>query len=109
MDKSLAAQDRQIAAIHKAATDFKDDLDAHIAFWEDLLTTEGLLVNGVKWPFIIVDLYYKAKRYDDAWRVLNRLVLDPHLNKKARQWQIRILKKEKKDYSHIQKLIDNNQ
>ena len=104
--RSLRSQDKQIAAINKAGVDYKDDLDTHIKFWEDLLATDGILVNGVSWPFIIVDLYYKAKRYDDAWRVLDELVSDPLLTKKARQWQIRVLKKEKKDYTQIQRLLD---
>lgn len=108
IDRQLKRQDRQLAAIQKAEAEYKStgNLDKLIKFWEHLLATDGILIRGVGWPFKIVEVYYKAKRYDDAWRVLNNLVLDPNCYKKARQWQIKVLKKEKKDYSQIQHLLD---
>lgn len=108
MMKSLECQDKQLEKINKAEADYKDDPEKLVEFWEKLLSTDGLLFNSSKWSFRIVELYYKTKRYDDAWRELNKLVLNPAYQRKARQWQIRILKKEKKDYSHIQDLLDKN-
>src|SRR5690554_121249 len=87
--QKIKRQDQQLEAIKKAEAEYKEsgDLDTYIKFWENLLTTDGILFNGVGWPFRIVELYYKAKRYDDAWRELNKLVLDPYMTKKARKWQ----------------------
>ena len=102
-------QDRQLKSILKAAQIHKDEIDKLIIFWEDIWANGGLKFNGVKWHFRIVELYYKAKRYDDAWRILNEFVqVLPQYITNTRKWQIRILKREKKDYSHIQQLIDGN-
>ena len=100
-------QERQIAAIRKAEIELKDNPEALIEFWENLLTKDGILFNGVGWPFKIIELYYKVGRYNDAWFVLNSLALNPLYTKKVRRWQIKILKKEKKDYSRIQQLLDD--
>ena len=110
MQKKLTAQDKQLQAAQKAEAEYKETKDANklVEFWEGL-SNEGILLRGVSWPFKLTDAYYKAKRYDDAWRELNKLVMNPDTRKKARQWQIKILKKEKKDYAHIQQLLENNQ
>lgn len=107
---TLAKQDKQLLAAQKAGAEYKatKDADRLVSFWEKM-TKEGIVLNGVTWPFKLTDAYYKAKRYDDAWRTLNALTVRPDTRNKARQWQIKILKKEKKDYSHIQHLLDNNQ
>ena len=107
----LKRQDNQILAIQKAEAEYKEtkDADKLVAFWENLIKTEGILLNGVSWPFKLTEAYYRAKRYDNAWRELDKLSMNPRLRKKARQWQIKILKKEKKDYSHIQHLLDTGQ
>jgi len=109
LNKRLNRQDRQYEAIQKAEEDYQkgidDSLNRLIKFWEDLLASDGILLNGVGWPFQIVDLYYKASRYEDALKRLDDLVTDPLCRKKALQWQVRILKKQKKDYTRIQKLL----
>ncbi|NCU38713.1 hypothetical protein EOL96_06725 [Candidatus Saccharibacteria bacterium] len=109
LQKKLDAQDKQLEAIWKAETKHKGDNEALIAFWEKLWAKGGLKFNGVKWTFRLVDLYYKEKRYDDAWRMLNEFTLSkPNYLHNTRKWQIRVLKKEKKDYAHIQHLLDKN-
>jgi len=103
-------QDRQHKAILKAELEHKDDLDKLILFWEKLWADDGLKFNGVKWHFRIVELYYKTKRYDDAWRILNEFVLSrPLYITNTRKWQIKVLKREKKDHSRIQQLLDSGQ
>ncbi len=109
LKKQLKAQDKQIKAIHEAEAKYKDDLPKLIEFWEAELAERGLLINGTKWRFRLIDLYYRSGRYDDAWHKLNMLLIDPSYRERVRKWQIRILKKEKKDYTHIQQLLDNNQ
>ncbi len=106
----MDAIDRQLEQIQKAEAKHKGDNKALILFWEDLWNKGGLKFNGVKWTFRIVDLYYKEKRYDDAWRVLNDFIkTKPQYITNIRKWQIKILKREKKDYAHIQQLLDNGQ
>lgn len=107
LDRIIAEQDKQLASILKAEQTYKGDNAALIKFWEKLWENGGLKFNGVKWTYRLVDLYVKEKRYDDAFKMLNQLAitrLDYIQN--TRQWQIKILKKEKKDYSHIQDLLE---
>jgi hypothetical protein len=109
MQKNLDAQDYQLEEIQKAEAKHKGDNEALIVFWEKLWSNGGLEFNGIKWTFRIVDLYYKAKRYDDAWRILNDFIkTKPHYMLDIRKRQIKILKREKKDYAHIQRLLDGN-
>jgi len=107
---TLAQQDKQHKAITRAELKHKEDLDTLILFWEKLWVDGGLKFNGVRWHFRLVELYYKAKRYDDAWQILNEFVLSrPQYIINVRKWQIKVLKREKKDYSRIQQLLDSGQ
>lgn len=106
----MDAIDRQLQQILEAEAKYKGDNQALISFWEKLWTNGGLKFNGVHWTYRLVELYYKAKRFDDAWRMLNEFVLSkPQYITNTRKWQIKILKKEKKDYSQFQQLLDNEQ
>ena len=103
------AIDRQLAQIQEAEASHKGDNEALILFWEGLWGNGGLKFNGIKWTFRIVDLYYKEKRYDDAWRILNGFIaIKPHYIENIRKRQIKVLRKEKKDYSHIQHLLERD-
>lgn len=75
MDKKIASQDAQLSKIREAEKRFEqgEDIDALIAFWENLWENGGLLFNGSKWTFRLPDLYIKQKRYDDALRILKRI------------------------------------
>lgn len=68
LNKSLAAQDKQLAAIFKADGRYKQngDIDKYIAFLESIWEDWGLLFYSSKWWFVLPDLYLKQKRYDDA-------------------------------------------
>lgn len=102
--------DKQLSKILSAEAKYKDDTASLVTFWEDLWANGGLQFNGTKWTFHLVDLYYKQGRYDDAFKMLNDFVISkPQYLENTRKWQIKILKKEKKDYAHIQRLLDNNQ
>lgn len=105
----INAQDRQIEEIHTAEAKYKEDGDIEvlIQFWEKLWAKGGLIFNGIHWHYRLIDLYYKSKRYDDAWRMLNIFVgSKPEYIINTRKWQIKTLKKEKKDYAYIQDLLD---
>jgi hypothetical protein len=53
-----------IEALRKYQKDH--DIDAYIAFWEDLWENTGLLFVDSKWLFVLPDLYIEQKRYEDA-------------------------------------------
>jgi len=104
----IAAQDQQIAVVHEAAAryDQTGDVDTYIAFWEQIWSTkEGLLFNGSRWTFELVDLYIQTGQRDKAWGLLNRFVVErPDYLDKTRKLQIEILKSEGRDSSQIEAL-----
>lgn len=104
MDES----DKQLQLILDIEAKHKGDNRTLISFWEQFYTKGGFKFNsGTHWTYRLVDLYYKEKRYDDAWRELNKIVLTkPNYLENTRKWQIKVLKKEKKDYAYIQQLLD---
>jgi len=80
----LDAQDQQMAAIQRAEGAFKDtgDIDALIAFWEDIWDNGGLLVNGSRWTFRLPDLYIKIQDYDNTLRILRKIKNPAYKTKK---------------------------
>lgn len=66
--KIIKLQDKQFKKINKAEEKYfrNNNLNEHIAFWENLWNTEGLIVRGVSWCFKLADLYIEAKEYDKA-------------------------------------------
>ena len=105
---ALKRQDEQANLIMRTEREHKGDTEYLISFWENLWATDGLLFNGVYWTFRLVELYYKEGRFDDAWRFLSRRTLDrPNYLNNIRRWQLKILKKEKRDTSAIEELIRN--
>lgn len=75
LKQDLEKQDRQLATIIKADEKYHktNDIDEYIKFWEKIWNNGGLLFNGSKWTFTLPDLYIKAKRYDDALKILNKI------------------------------------
>lgn len=71
----LNAQDTQLKQIQLAEEQYAEsgNIDALIAFWEEIWKSGGLLFNGSKWTFRLPDLYIKQKRYDDALRILKKI------------------------------------
>lgn len=105
----MDAIDKQLLQIQTAEQKYKNDTPSLIEFWESLWSNVGLKFNGTKWTFRLVELYYKEKRYDGAWRMLDDFVLTkPEYITNTRKWQIKVLKKEEKDYSHIQQLLNSD-
>ena len=68
LNVDLAAQDRQIAMVQDAEDRYKrtGDLEGYIQFWESRWSNGGLLFRSSKWGFVLPDLYFKQKRYDDV-------------------------------------------
>lgn len=68
IDASLAAQDRQLQKVQTAEERYKKtgDLEWYVDFWESLWAKGGLLFGSSKWSFVLPDLYFKQKRFDDV-------------------------------------------
>lgn len=73
--RKLKSQDKQIKAVQAAdgkyATD--NDLDWIINFWEEIWKDGGPNFEGSGWMFRLPDLYIKAKRYDDAIAIVQKI------------------------------------
>lgn len=85
MDNMLANQDAQLSKIQEAEKRYEQDKDieALIAFWENIWANGGLLFNGSKWTFRLPDLYIKQKRYDDALKIVKRIKNPAYQDKAA--------------------------
>jgi hypothetical protein len=71
----LKSQNKQIKAVQ--ATDEKyaedKDIDWIINFWEEIWKDGGPKFEGSGWMFRLPDLYIKAKRYDDAILIVQKI------------------------------------
>lgn len=74
--QKLRDQDEQIKAVQEADLKYSldKDLDWVIQFWEEIWRQEGPKFEGSKWMFRLPDFYIKAKRYDDAISLCNRII-----------------------------------
>lgn len=94
----LKKQDAQFELFNKAKSFAANgEIDKGIDILERIMYKDGLLINGVKWPFILADIYYKNSMYDKCWRYLNFLssknIGQPQ---KIRDYQAKISKKEQR-------------
>ena len=67
-DLYLAAQDCQLKKVISAEARYKEtgDLEWYVDFWEKIWANGGLLFGSSKWWFVLPDLYFKQKRFDDV-------------------------------------------
>ena len=94
----LRAQDEQIALVNERHQQFEQDkdLDSYIEFWESIRNNGGLLFNGSRWDFMLPDLYIKAKRYEEALRIVEELKHNSIYHDKAVNYIKRIQEKMQK-------------
>lgn len=73
--KLLRNQDKQIKAVHAADEKYAKDNDIEwiINFWEEIWKDGGPKFEGFGWMFRLPDLYIKAKRYDDAIAIVQKI------------------------------------
>ena len=85
LKKEILSQDKQISEINAAEQEYLQtgDIDSLICFWETIWNNGGLLFRGSSKIFRLPDLYIKAKRYDDALRILKRIRKEGEYNEKA--------------------------
>ena len=71
----LNKQDEQIELIQRTEQLYKEnkDLKSLIRFWENIWNTTGLLFEGSKWLFRLPDLYIKAKEYEKAKSIVEKI------------------------------------
>ena len=73
--RKLKSQDKQIKAVQTADEKYAEDnnLDWIINFWEEIWKDDGPKFEGSGWMFRLPDLYIKAKRYDDAIAIVQKI------------------------------------
>lgn len=71
----LKKQDDQLVLIQKAEQLYKEnkDLKSLISFWENIWNTTGLLFESATWLFRLPDLYIKAKEYEKAKFIVEKI------------------------------------
>ncbi|NLN65747.1 MAG: hypothetical protein GX144_10145 [Clostridiaceae bacterium] len=71
----LKSQDKQIKAVQAADEKYAEDKDLKwiINFWEEIWKDGGPKFEGSGWMFRLPDLYIKAKRYDDAMVIVQKI------------------------------------
>lgn len=71
----LKSQDKQIKAVQAADEKYAEDKDLEwiINFWEEIWKDGGPKFEGSGWMFKLPDLYIKAKRYDDAMAIVQKI------------------------------------
>lgn len=95
---AIVKQDQQIEDFSKAETLAKEgSVDEAIKIIERIMHDEGLVVNGVRWPFVLSDIYIQQKMYDKGFKYLSFVYENfPDSRARARVDQARILKAEKR-------------
>lgn len=91
--------DEQLDRITKETQLSKEtgNIDNLIKVYEQILLKEGLCFNGKGYYINLAELYYKTGQRDKAWGYLNKIGIKHHdLMDKIREFQVKILKKEKK-------------
>ena len=71
----LKSQDKHIKAVQAADEKYAEDKDLEwiINFWEEIWKDGGPKFEGSGWMFRLPDLYIKAKRYDDAMVIVQKI------------------------------------
>ncbi|MBC3797151.1 hypothetical protein [Acetobacterium tundrae] len=91
--------DQQLERLKKETQFSKEtgDVQKLIEVYEDVLLNEGLCFNGKGYYINLAELYYKTGQLDKAWGYLNKIGVEhPELISKIRDFQSKVLRKEKK-------------
>lgn len=93
----LNKQDEQIELIQRTEQLYKEnkDLRSLIRFWENIWNTTGLLFESSTWLFRLPDLYIKAKEYEKAKSIVEKIKEknDPYYINKVNKYMMKIEKK----------------
>lgn len=101
--RELRNQDEQIKAIQEADRKYAQDKDLMwiINFWERIWQNGGPIFEGSHWMFRLPDFYIKAKRYDDAIALCERIKVtrQSYYHQKADNYIKKIEEKKAKEES----------
>lgn len=106
---TVEEQDEQIAAIQAAEAKYEKDgdLEALVAFWNRIWSGRGLLFNGSWMHFRAVDLNLEVGNRDQAWRILNKILLrHPEYDVRVFKYRYKMMKEEKSYMGSLEHLVD---
>lgn len=98
-ENDLKIQDAQLEQVQEAEEKYKEskNLEEYIDFWENVWLGGGLLFYGSKWWFVLPDLYFKQKRFDEAIDFCTMLkFLDDYASDKADKYILRAQQRKEK-------------
>jgi len=105
--KLLKSQDKQIEAVQAADAKYAadKDLDWIISFWKKIWDAGGPTFEGSGWMFRLPDLYIKAKRYDDALIIVQKIknTKNSYYSSKAENYIAKIMDRKAKDAAKANK------
>lgn len=99
LTESLKEQDKQLAQVQKEKIRYKNDgdLDKYVAFYEKIWATGGLKFYSMTWWFVLPDLYFKQKRFDEVIDFCEMIkVLDEYTIDKADKYILRAQQRKEK-------------
>lgn len=109
LKKSSEELDKQLVKVQKAEAGYKNDgdLEEYIAFYEKIWATGGLKFYSMKWWFVLPDLYFKQKRFDEVIDFCEMIkFLDEYTIDKADKYILRAQqRKEKQLAKNIKKNV----
>jgi SOS response regulatory protein OraA/RecX len=85
--------------VQEAEEKYKEskNLEEYVDFWENVWLGGGLLFYGSKWWFVLPDLYFKQKRFDEVIEFCTMVkFLDDYASDKADKYILRAQQRKEK-------------
>lgn len=98
-ENDLKIQDAQLEQVQEAEEKYKEskNLEEYVDFWENVWLGGGLLFYGSKWWFVLPDLYFKQKRFDEVIEFCTMVkFLDDYASDKADKYILRAQQRKEK-------------
>lgn len=95
----LKIQDTQLQQVQAADAKYKEskNLEEYVDFWENVWLGGGLLFYSSKWWFVLPDLYFKQKRFDEVIEFCTMIkFLDDYASDKADKYILRAQQRKEK-------------
>lgn len=91
-ENDLKIQDAQLQQVQAAEEKYKEskNLEEYVDFWENVWLGGGLLFYSSKWWFLLPDLYFKQKRFNEVIEFCTMIkFLDDYASDKADKYIMR--------------------
>lgn len=98
-ENDLKIQDAQLQQVQAAEGKYKEskNLEEYVDFWENVWLGGGLLFYSSKWWFVLPDLYFKQKRFDEVIEFCTMIkFLDDYASDKADKYILRARQRKEK-------------